>query len=94
MASSNDSLSDSRTRNGWPRSRPSRGQRQEGIVSPDYAALSAKAMNGHTTSLEFTARYKAWLEYIGPKFWGPVVKADYEKIIAEEETAKQAAGKE
>ena len=49
--------------------------------------------NRDTISLEFTARYKKWLEYIGPKFWGPVGKADYEKIIAEEAAAKQAEGK-
>ena len=42
----------------------------------------------HATSPKFTAKYKAWLEYIGPKFWSPVAKADYEKIIAEEAEAK------
>jgi hypothetical protein len=67
---------------------------KKGIVSPDYAALSAESMNSLTMSPAFTTKYKAWLEYIGPTFWGPVGKADYEKIIAEEEAAKQAAGKE
>jgi hypothetical protein len=67
---------------------------KKGIVSPDYAALSAAAMNRHTTSPEFTAKYKAWLERIGPELWGPVGKVDYEKIIAEEAAAKQAEGKE
>ena len=52
-----------------------------------------EAMNRHTTSPEFTARYKAWLERIGPELWGPVGKADYEKIIAEEATAEQAEAK-
>ena len=60
-----------------------------GVVSPDYAAMSAAAMNRHTTSPEFTARYKAWLERIGPELWGPVGKADYEKIIAEETAANE-----
>jgi hypothetical protein len=62
-------------------------------VEPDYAALSVVAINKHTTSPEFTAKYKAWLEYIGPQFWGPVGKADYEQIIAEEAAAKQAEAK-
>ena len=44
-------------------------------------------------SPEFTAKYKAWLEKIGPELWGPVGKADYEKIIAEEAAAKQAEPK-
>jgi hypothetical protein len=51
-------------------------------------------MNRLTTSPEFTAKYKAWLEYIGPELWGPVGKADYEKMIAEEKDAvKQAEAK-
>ena len=56
----------------------------------DWGQKSAEAMNRHTTSPEFTARYKAWLEKIGPELWGPVGKADYENIIAEEGAAKQA----
>ena len=63
---------------------------KKGIVSPDYAALSAAAMNRLTTSPEFTAKYKAWLEYLGPKFWSKTAKADYEQILAEEEAAMSA----
>jgi hypothetical protein len=59
----------------------------------DWCQLSVDAMNRHTTSPEFTAKYKAWLEKIGPELWGPVGKADYEKIIAEEAAAKQAKAK-
>jgi transposase len=36
-------------------------------VELDYAALSAAAMNRHTTSPEFTARYKKWLRGWAPK---------------------------
>jgi hypothetical protein len=50
-------------------------------------------MNRLMTSLEFTAKYKAWLERIDPELWGPVGKADYEKIIAEEAAVKQAKTK-
>jgi len=59
----------------------------------DWCQLSVDAMNRHTTSPEFAARYKAWLEKIGPELWGPVGKADYEKIIAEGAAAKQAEAK-
>jgi hypothetical protein len=51
--------------------------------SPDYAALSVEAINRHTTSPEFTAKYKAWLEYLGPEHWTPVAKADYEAMSKE-----------
>jgi hypothetical protein len=47
-------------------------------------------MNHHTTNPEFTARYKAWLEYIGPKLWSKTAKAAYEQILAEEAATKQA----
>jgi hypothetical protein len=50
-------------------------------------------MNRLTTSPEFTAKYKAWLEYIGPKLWSKTAKADYEQILAEEAAAKQAETK-
>jgi hypothetical protein len=66
---------------------------KKGIVSPDYAALSAAAMNRHTTSPEFTARYKKWLEYLGPDLLTPLAKADYEQILAEEAAAKQTEAK-
>ena len=46
-------------------------------------------MNTLTISPEFTAKYKAWLDYIGPELWGPVGKADYEQILSEEAAAKQ-----
>jgi hypothetical protein len=59
----------------------------------DWGQLSVEAMNRHTTSPEFTAKYKAWLEYIGPELWGPVGDADYEQILAEEAAAKQAEAK-
>jgi hypothetical protein len=55
--------------------------------------LSVDAINKHTTSPEFTAKYKKWLERIGPELWGPVGKADYEQILAEEASAKQAEAK-
>jgi hypothetical protein len=63
-------------------------------VELDYAALSAAAMNRHTTSPEFTARYKKWLEYLDPDLLTPLAKADYEQILAEEAAAKQAEAKE
>jgi hypothetical protein len=50
-------------------------------------------MNRHSTSPEFEAKYKARPERIGPELWGPVGKADYEKMIAEEAAAKQAEAK-
>jgi hypothetical protein len=59
----------------------------------DWCQLSVDAMNRHTTSPEFTARNKKWLEYIGPELWTPTAKADYEKIIAEEAAATQAETK-
>jgi hypothetical protein len=59
----------------------------------DWCQLSVDAMNRHTTSPEFTARYKAWLEYLGPKFWSKTAKVDYEQILAEEAAAKQAEAK-
>ena len=59
------------------------------VEAVDWAQKSAEAMNRHTTGPEFTAKYKAWLEKIGPELWGPVGKADYEKIIAEETAANE-----
>jgi hypothetical protein len=38
-----------------------------GKSKPDYPALSPAAINKHTTTPEFTAKYKAWLESLGPK---------------------------
>lgn len=32
----------------------------------------------------FTAKYKAWLEHLGPKLWTPVAKADYEQMCKED----------
>jgi hypothetical protein len=64
-----------------------------GIEDIDYAKLSADALNKYTTSPEFTARYKKWLEYIGPELWSKTAKADYEQILAEEAAAKQAEAK-
>jgi hypothetical protein len=59
----------------------------------DWGQLSVEAMNRHTTSPEFTARYKKGLEYIGPELWSKTAKADYEQILAEEAAAKQAEAK-
>jgi hypothetical protein len=42
--------------------------------------MSADALNKHTGSPEVTARYKAWLDRIGPELWSPTSKADYEQI--------------
>ena len=50
-------------------------------------------MNRHTTSPQFTARYKKWLEYLGPDLLTPLAKADYEQILAEEAAAKQTEAK-
>jgi len=50
-------------------------------------------MSHHTASPEFSAKYKAWLGYIGPKLWSKTAKADYEQIMAEEAAAKQAEAK-
>ena len=58
--------------------------------SVDWGLLSVEAMNRHTTSPEFTARYKAWLERIGPELWSTTAMADYEQILAEEAAAKHA----
>jgi hypothetical protein len=48
------------------------------------------ALNRATNDPEFKARYRKWLEYIGPKCWTPVAKADEEAILAEEVAAKRA----
>jgi hypothetical protein len=58
--------------------------KDKNIEPVDWGQKSAEAMNRLTTSPEFTAKYKAWLERIGPELWSKTAKADYEKIIAEE----------
>jgi hypothetical protein len=52
--------------------------------APDYGALTMEALNRHMNTQEFSARYKAWLEYLGSEHWTPVAKADYEKMCAED----------
>jgi hypothetical protein len=49
---------------------------------PDWGQLTVDALNHHTSSPEFKASYKKWLEDIGPANWPPVAKADYEAMIA------------
>jgi hypothetical protein len=50
----------------------------------DLGKLTVEALNRATTSPEFTARYKAWLDFLGPKSWTPVAKADYEAMLKED----------
>jgi hypothetical protein len=50
----------------------------------DLGKLAVEALNRATTSPEFTARYKAWLDFLGPKLWTPVAKADYEAMSKED----------
>ena len=77
---------------GNPRSKDPKGDSPRETKSdkkaPDYGQLTVDALNRHTTTPEFTARYKAWLELIGPELWTPVAKANYEQILAEEAIAK------
>jgi hypothetical protein len=63
---------------------------EQGTACAQLAVPSVVTLNKHTTSPEFTAKYKKWLEKIGPGVWSKTAKADYEKIIAEEAAAKQA----
>jgi hypothetical protein len=50
----------------------------------DLGKLTVEALNRATTSPEFTARYKAWLDFLGPKLWTPAAKADYEAMSKED----------
>jgi len=50
----------------------------------DYGKLTVEALNGATADPVFTAKYKAWLEHLGPKQWTPVAKADYEQMCKED----------
>lgn len=60
----------------------------------DWAQKSAEAMNRHTTSPEFTARYKKGLEEDERRgTLTEVRKKDLEVIRAEEAAAKQAEAK-
>jgi hypothetical protein len=66
----------------------SKGKKREPV---DWAALSVAAINKHTTSPEFVAKYKAWLELREADL------NDFEKkelaTIRAEEAAKQAVAK-
>ena len=57
--------------------------RQQGY-KPIDPQVFADALNRATSTPEFTARYKAWLEYLGPSGWTPVARADYEKMCQED----------
>ena len=70
----------------WPKDK----QKNIDGKAPDYGQLTVDALRRHTTTPEFTAGYKAWLEYLGPELWTPVAKADHEEIMAEERAAKKA----
>jgi hypothetical protein len=50
----------------------------------DLGKLAVEALNRATSSPEATARYKAWLDFLGPKLWTPVAAADYEAILKED----------
>jgi hypothetical protein len=50
----------------------------------DLGKLTVEALNRATSSPEATARYKAWLDFLGPKLWTPVAKADYEAMLKED----------
>jgi hypothetical protein len=57
----------------------------------DYGALSVEALNRHTSSPEFTARYRKWLEdgeAAGIQLT-PVAKADLEAMRAEDAKQKK-----
>ena len=60
------------------------GQKNSERQTPDFGALTAEALNRHTNGHEFSARYKAWLEYMGPELWSPIAKADYEAMCKED----------
>ncbi|HEY2874715.1 MAG TPA: hypothetical protein VGJ56_22510, partial [Reyranella sp.] len=60
------------------------GQKRSDRQTPDYGALTVEALKRHTNSQEFSARYKAWLEYVGPELWSPIAKADYETMCKED----------
>jgi hypothetical protein len=81
-------------RPGDPTSDPSsvaeKGKNNE-TQAPDYGALSVDALNRHTSSPEFTARYRKWLEdheAAGIELT-PVAKADLEAMRAEEAEHKK-----
>jgi hypothetical protein len=50
----------------------------------DWGKLNVEALNRATSDPVFSAKYKAWLEYLGPNLWTPVAKADYEKMCTED----------
>jgi hypothetical protein len=52
---------------------------------PNWGQLTVDALNRATTTPEFKARYKKWLEDIGPECWTPQAKRDYEAMMAEED---------
>jgi hypothetical protein len=58
-------------------------EKKPGREAIDWGQATVDALNRHTSSPEFLARYKAWLECIGPDLWTPTAKRDYEAMAKE-----------
>ncbi len=65
--------------------------RKKGIPKVDYGKLTVEALNRHTSSPEFTARYKKWLMSMPYETLTPVAKADLDEMLAAEKEAKAKA---
>ncbi|GEP62154.1 hypothetical protein RSO01_93200 [Reyranella soli] len=63
------------------RSSSLRGKKKK--KASDYGQLTVDALNRHMSTPEFSARYKAWLEHIGPAQWTPIARQDYETMTKE-----------
>lgn len=55
----------------------------------DYGQLTADALNAHTSSPEFKAKWKAYLEWLPDDLLTPERKRELEELRAEEAEAKK-----
>jgi hypothetical protein len=55
----------------------------------DYGKLTADALNAHTSSPEFNAKWKAYLEWLPDDLLTPERKRELEELRAEEAEAKK-----